>query len=69
MKIDFTKQELEYLIENCNFNEENGELDVLLLRNKGKSIISMSMELNLSEKTIKRRISSIKNKVRKVIER
>lgn len=67
MKIQFTTKELDYLINECQFNEENGELDVLLLRNKGKSLISISIELNMSISTISRRLNSIKNKIRKVI--
>lgn len=67
MKIQFTTKELEYLIKECQFNEENGEIDVLLLKNKGKSLVSISMELNMSIPTISRRLNSIKNKINKVI--
>lgn len=67
MKIEFTTKELEYLIKECQFNEENGELEVLKLRNKGKSIVSISFELNMSVETVNRRIKSIKNKIAKIM--
>lgn len=66
MKIEFTTRELEYYIKECQFNEENGELEVLKLRNKGYSIISIADKLNISEETVKRRIKSIRNKILKV---
>ena len=65
-KIDYTTEELNELIEKCNFNEENGEIEILKLRNKGKSLTSISLELNMSISTISRRISSIKNKINKI---
>lgn len=67
MKIDFTKDELNYLIENCNFNEENGELEVLKLRNKGYSIVSIAFKLNMTESTVKKRIEFIKMRIQRVI--
>lgn len=66
MKIDFTTKELEFYKKECNFNEENGELEVLELRNKGKSIVSIAIELNMDQRTVNRRIKNIKNKISKV---
>lgn len=68
LKIEYTLREEEYLIENCRFNEENGELEVFKLRNKGNSIVSIAVKLSLSPETVKRRIKSIKRKIIKVTE-
>ena len=43
------------------FSEE--EEAILAARRRGRSIVAISMEMNLSEATVKRRISSIKGKV------
>ena len=64
-KLDFNKFEYEYFIENCNFTER--QLEILNLRRKGKSIITISLETYLSERTINREIRRIKNKILKVI--
>jgi len=47
------------------FNEELST--ILEMRIKGYSITQISMELVLSESTVKRRISKIKHKIKKVI--
>lgn len=61
--ISYTEEELNELIKKCNFNEDNGEIDVLKLWNKGKTYLSMSLDLNMSTATISRRVKSIKNKI------
>lgn len=61
--INYTKEELEELIEKGNFNKNNGEIDVLRLYNEGKSNLAMSLELNMSTATISRRVKSIKEKI------
>ena len=47
-------------LKNCNFTARQQE--ILDLRRKGESIVSISMKLYLSERTINREIKRIKNK-------
>jgi DNA-binding NarL/FixJ family response regulator len=63
--LDFNKAEYNYFIENCNFTDRQKE--ILDLRRNGSSIISISLKLYLSERTINREIKKIKNKILKVI--
>lgn len=65
MKFEFTKQEQEYLIEQCNFTEQ--EEQIFNYRIKGKSIVEISMLMYISEMTVKRRIKSIKGKIHKIL--
>lgn len=64
-KLDFNKSEYEYFIENCNFTDR--QIEILNMRRKGLSIVQISMELFISERTINREIKSIKNKILKEI--
>lgn len=64
-KLDFNKFEYDYFIENCNFTDR--EKEVLDLRRKDKTYIAISMELNMSERTVNRVIKKIKAKILKVI--
>lgn len=45
----------------CAFTAD--ELDVLAMRRKNASLVSISLELNMSEATVSRRIKSIKDKM------
>ena len=63
--LDFTKAEYEYFIDNCGFTDR--EIEILNLRRKGKSIIAISLEAHLSERTILRILKKIKHKILKVI--
>jgi len=65
MRFEFTKKEYEYFVNNCFFSEE--EEQILYLRLKGNGIVKISLELNMSESTVSRRIKSIKKKILKVI--
>ena len=60
-----TKPELELLVEECNFSEEEGTIFLYLA--KGKYIREIAYKMCLSEKTVERRIEKIKNKVCKVL--
>lgn len=62
---DFTKDEYQYIIDKCMFNEELST--ILKMRIEGYSIIQISMKLNISESTVNRRINKIKKKIKKVI--
>ena len=45
----------------CAFTDD--ELDVLAMRRKNASLVSISMKLNMSEATVSRRIKSNKDKM------
>lgn len=65
MKFDFTKDEYDYLKEKLMLNEEMSK--ILEMKIKNKSIVEMSMELNVSESTISRRIDKLKKKIMRVL--
>lgn len=65
MKFDFTKDEYEYLREKLMLNEEMSK--ILEMKIQNKSIVQMSMELNVSESTISRRIDKLKKKIKRVL--
>ena len=64
-KFDFTLKEYDFFIENCFFSERE-EL-IFYMRQKSKSIIEISLELNVSESTVKRRIKNIHKKICKIL--
>lgn len=64
-RLDFNKREYDYFIEYCNFTDRQKQ--ILDLRRKGKSIVAISLELYLSERTVNREIKRIKHKIYKVI--
>ena len=63
--LDFSKREYEYFTENCNFTPRQKK--ILDLRRKGFSIVQISMELFICERTVNREIKSIKAKILKEI--
>ena len=66
IKFDFSKTEYEYFLDECPFSTE--EKEVLRMRRSGDySIRMMSIELNVSERTVKRRIESVYKKILKVV--
>jgi len=65
VKFDFTLDEYNYFCEKCLFTKEQKE--ILDKRVEGMSIIAISIDMNLSESTIKRNIKKIKRKILKVI--
>lgn len=68
MVYDFTKKELEYIIENANFNERQQEIFERLTDKKGRQkIIRIAMEMNISERTVNRDIAKIKRKIFKIL--
>ena len=61
---DFTKFELDYIIQNANFNEEQEQIFKMLTGRQGRqSIVNISIKMNMSESTVKRKIRQIKNKI------
>lgn len=62
---DLTKQEYEKLKEKLMLNEELSK--ILEMKIKGCSITQISMELNISERTVNRRVKLLKKKIMRVI--
>lgn len=62
---DFTKKEYDYLVDKLMLNDELSK--ILELKIKNYSIVQMAIELNMSERTIARRINELKKKIRKVL--
>lgn len=68
MKFDFTKPELEYILNNANFTIEQEEIFKMLTSKYGRaSIVNISLKMNMSESTVKRRIKQIKNKILRLL--
>lgn len=65
MKFDFTKQEYEVLKDKLMLNDELSK--ILEMKIKGCSITQISMKMNMSERTVNRRIKELKKKITKVI--
>lgn len=62
MRLDHTTHnEYAFYISNCPFSEE--EEEIFSARRRGKSVVSIAMQMNISESTVKRRIASIKRKM------
>lgn len=59
-----TKPELEHIIENANFTEE--ELRIFKLLSQGKSITEIAMRLSVCDRTVNRKINKIKSKINKL---
>lgn len=64
---DFSNDEYKLFEEKCNFNKHNGEYEVYKLLKEGASLVQIARETNLSERTVSRRVLSIKLKIIKVI--
>ena len=62
---EFTRPEVEYLRQECNFTDE--ERAVFDLRVAARSVVEISMSLHLSEATVYRRLKNIKRKIVKVL--
>ena len=62
---EFTQQEFESISKKAMLNDELKQ--ILEMKIKGYSITKMSMELNMSESSINRRIKQLKKKIMKVI--
>lgn len=62
---DLTKEEYETIKNKLMLNEEMSK--IFEMKIKGCSIVEMSMELNISESTISRRVKKLKKMILKVI--
>ena len=68
VKFDFVKKEIEYILENANFTEEQEKIFKMLTGKQGRqSIVCIAMKMNMSESTVKRRIKQIKNKILRLL--
>jgi DNA-binding NarL/FixJ family response regulator len=61
---ELTKPELEHIIENANFTEE--ELRIFKLLSQGRSITEIAMRLSVCDRTVNRKINKIKSKINKL---
>lgn len=67
-KFDFTKFELDYILNNANFTEEQEKIFKMLTGKFGRqSIVNISISINMSESTVKRRIKEIKSKIKRLL--
>ena len=62
---DLTKSEYEELKDKLMLNEELSQ--ILEMKIKGYSITQISMKLNMSERTVNRRVKKLKQKIMRVI--
>lgn len=64
-RFDFTRDEYNKIVDKCMLNDELSQ--ILEYKIKGYSITKISMEMNMSERTVNRRVKQIKNKIMKSI--
>ena len=63
-RFDFTTFELNYIINNANFNDLQLSVFKRLTDKRGRqTIVQISMEENISERTVNRIIKQIKSKI------
>jgi len=68
INFDFTRKELEYILENARFNQIQRKVFNRLTDIDGRqSIIKISIEENISTATVSRIIKQIKKKILKLI--
>ena len=61
---ELTKPELDTILENANFTEE--EEDIFKLLSRGKSIIEIAEHIMICERTVNRKVIKIKKKIGKL---
>lgn len=57
----FCKDEENFLIENCNFTDE--ELKIFQHKQKGHSIVQISIDMAMSERTVNTLVNKVENKI------
>lgn len=68
VKFDFTKPELEFILENANFTEEQEKIFRMLTGKNGReTAICIAMKMNMSESTVKRKTKQIKQKILRLL--
>ena len=67
-KLDFIKFELEYILQNANFNDIQLRIFKRLTDKYGRQkIVKIAIEENISERTVSRIIKQIKNKIKRLL--
>ena len=67
-KFDFTKNELDYILQNANFNDIQLRIFNRLTDKVGRQkIVKIAIEENISERTVSRIIKQIKNKIKRLL--
>ena len=67
-KLDFTKFELDYILQNANFNDIQLRIFKRLTDKYGRQkIVKIAIEENMSERTVSRIIKQIKNKIKRLL--
>lgn len=67
-KFDFTKIELDYILQNANFNDIQLRIFNRLTDKQGRQkIVKIAIEENISERTVSRIIKQIKNKIKRLL--
>ena len=67
-KLDFTKIELDYILQNANFNDIQLRIFKRLTDKQGRQkIVKIAIEENISERTVSRIIKQIKNKIKRLL--
>lgn len=67
-KLDFTKFELDYILQNANFNDIQLRIFKRLTDKYGRQkIVKIAIEENISERTVSRTIKQIKNKIKRLL--
>lgn len=67
-KLDFTKFELDYILQNANFNDIQMKIFKRLTDKQGRQkILKIAIEENISERTVSRVIKQIKNKIKRLL--
>ena len=67
-KLDFTKIELDYILQNANFNDIQLRIFNRLTDKFGRQkIVKIAIEENISERTVSRIIKQIKNKIKRLL--
>lgn len=66
-KLDFTKFELDYILENANFSIDEEKIFKMITGKYRKTIVNIALEINLSESSVKRRIKNIKTKILRLL--
>ena len=67
-KLDFTKIELDYILQNANFNDIQLRIfNRLTDKFSSQKIIKIAIEENISERTVSRIIKQIKNKIKRLL--
>lgn len=61
----FTMTELEYFERRCNFTDE--ELEYFKLKSRDKTILAISIEMNVSEAKVSKIARNVKSKIMRVL--